>query len=98
MQFQPGKPKTGGRKAGTVNRVTAAFKEAVAIVYDNLGGHEAFSAWARENPGEFYKIAARLIPGEMRDSGQDRNITVIISREMVPTRDVPALPVTAENL
>lgn len=38
MQFQQGKPKTGGRQVGTPNRLTAAFKEAVAIVYDNLGG------------------------------------------------------------
>lgn len=87
MPFQPGKLKTGGRQVGTPNRITAAFKEAVVIVYDELGGHDAFTAWAKENPTEFYKICARLIPGEMRDGGQDRNITVVISRERAPTLD-----------
>lgn len=80
MQFQPGKLKTDGRQTGVPNKIIAAFKDTVAFVYDDLGGHKAFSVWARENPGEFYKICSRLISGEMRDIGQDRNSTVIISR------------------
>ena len=56
--------KTGGRKKGTPNKVTAKFKDAVQIVYDEIGGHEAFADWARENRGDFYRIAAKLIPAE----------------------------------
>lgn len=56
--------KTGGRQAGTPNKVTTAFKDAVRIVYENIGGHKAFAAWAKENPGDFYRIASRLIPTE----------------------------------
>lgn len=56
--------KTGGRQKGTPNKVTRQFKDAVRIVYDEIGGHEAFAEWARENRGDFYRIAAKLIPAE----------------------------------
>jgi len=56
--------KTGGRQRGTPNKLTASFREAIRLVYDEIGGHAVFAAWARENPGDFYKIAARLIPAE----------------------------------
>ena len=45
------------------------------IVYDDIGGHPAFAAWARENPTEFYKIAARLIPSEVNVKA-DSTLTV----------------------
>lgn len=83
MPFQPGKPKTGGRHSGTPNRLTGAFREAVLHVYNGLGGHAAFLAWARENPTEYYRIAARLIPVELR-SEEDRTVTIIINRQPVP--------------
>ena len=66
MPFVPGKPKTGGRQAGVPNKLTTAFREAVQVVYERLGGHDAFLQWAWENPTEYYRIAARLIPTEVR--------------------------------
>ena len=57
--------KTGGRLKGTPNKITRAFREAVQVAYDSIGGDAAFAAWARENPTEFYKIAARLIPHQV---------------------------------
>jgi hypothetical protein len=92
MTFQPGKPKTGGRQAGTPNRLTGLFREAVLHVYQGLGGHTAFLAWARENPTEYYKIAARLIPGEMREENPDNRITIIVNR-LGGNGDILALPV-----
>ena len=80
MPFLPGKPKTGGRRPGVPNRLTTAFREAVQHVYDDIGGHEAFSSWAKENPTEFYRIAARLIPTEMRENSQDNRVVVVIER------------------
>jgi hypothetical protein len=78
MPFQAGKPKTGGRLPGTPNRLTGAFREAVLRVYNGLGGHAAFLAWARENQTEYYKIAARLIPTEIHQE-EDRTVRVIIA-------------------
>ena len=77
--------KTGGRQAGTPNKITAQFKEAVQIVYEDIGGHAAFAAWARENPGDFYRIAARLIPTEIAPAPEDRHITITIGCVEVPT-------------
>ena len=54
-----------GRKAGSQNKVTKAFKEGVLAAYHGMGGVEALTNWARENQTEFYKIASRLIPHEV---------------------------------
>jgi hypothetical protein len=80
MPFERGKPKTGGRLPGVSNKFTGAFREAVQIVYTRLGGHAAFLEWARENRTEYYKIAARLIPGEMQEDNGGKHITVIVNR------------------
>ncbi len=75
--------KTGGRKAGSLNRVTTAFKTAVQIVYEDIGGHVAFAAWARENPGDFYRIASRLIPTEIAATGDSLNRSVTVQLSFV---------------
>ena len=80
MAFLPGKPKTGGRRTGVPNRLTTHFREAVLVVYQGLGGHEAFLQWARENPTEYYRIAARLIPTEMREKSEDNRVVVVVER------------------
>jgi hypothetical protein len=83
----PGR-KTGGRQAGTANKVTTAFKTAVQIVYEDIGGHKAFADWARENPGDFYRIASRLIPTEIASTQEDRHITITIGSVEIPERNV----------
>jgi len=80
MPFLPGKTKTGGRQAGVPNRLTTAFREAVQVVYERLGGHEAFLQWARENPTEYYRIAARLIPTEISEKSNDNRVMVLVQR------------------
>ena len=71
--------KTGGRRRGSLNRLTVAFKDAVQTVYTKIGGDEAFAQWAKANPGEFYKIASRLIPSEL-NRAEKGGVTVIIAR------------------
>lgn len=71
--------KTGGRQHGTPNKLTRAFKDAVQIAYGAIGGDKAFATWAEANPTEFYKIAARLIPQEMRESGNTQITVRILS-------------------
>ena len=75
--------KTGGRQVGTPNKVTTVFKDAVRTVYEDIGGHTAFAAWAKKNQTDFYKIAARLIPTETA-SKEDTNLTVVIRRFSSP--------------
>lgn len=95
MTFEPGRRKTGGRVRGTPNKLTATFREAVQIVYDRLGGHRAFFQWATENQTDFYRIAARLIPVEMRTEDTQK-VVVIVDRNagcgtVSPAASNPAL-------
>ena len=68
-----------GRQAGSPNKITTAFKDAIRVAFDDIGGRRAFADWARANPGDFYRIAARLIPAEV-NVREDRAITVVIQR------------------
>lgn len=62
--------KTGGRVAGTQNRVTTSMKQAVQNTLEWLQSQPKSNMrdWAVENPTEFYKIAAKLIPTEVNAS------------------------------
>jgi hypothetical protein len=57
--------KTGGRKKGTPNKLSATVKENVIAVFDELGGKEHMKRWAAENPNQFYNIYAKLLPTEI---------------------------------
>jgi len=70
--------KTGARQVGTPNKITTAFKDAIRFVYEDIGSHVAFANWAKENPTDFYKIAARLIPTEK--VSKDNTILISLSR------------------
>lgn len=58
-----------GRKLGSRNKITRAFKEAVLVAFDALGGAKGLEDWGRKNPTPFYQIAARLIPYEVIGPG-----------------------------
>jgi hypothetical protein len=51
-----------GRRRGTANKVTLAFREAMTVAFDEMGGTAELVTWARANPTEFYKLAVRLVP------------------------------------
>jgi hypothetical protein len=88
--------KTGGRQQGTPNRITTAFKQAVQIVYDEIGGHAAFATWARENQTDFYRIASRLIPTEI--TSPDNSVTIIVNRgDALEQSGIPRLPQHIEH-
>ena len=59
-----------GRKKGVPNKSTKAAKEALALAFEGLGGVPALTAWAAENQGEFYKLWVRLLPTEIKASGE----------------------------
>jgi len=57
--------KTGGRKAGTPNKVSVTVKDNVIQVFQEIGGTETLKGWAQENLTEFYKLYAKLIPSQV---------------------------------
>lgn len=92
MARPKGSPKLGGRKKGTPNKLTATFRQAIQIAYDGIGGHEAFTEWARAEQTEFYKIAARLIPTEIQSLGKDGKPVDPSSAQPIMHITVGALP------
>lgn len=74
--------KTGGRVAGTPNKLSGTAKDNIAAVFNRLGGTSAMAKWAEENPNQFYQIYAKLIPVQI--SG-DQNAPLIhrIEREII---------------
>ena len=75
-----------GRPKGLRNRSTILMKEAIEAVYRDLqeqsgseNGH--FLAWAKDNPGPFYKLCLRLLPLQVDGrSGGPRIGTVVFVR------------------
>lgn len=82
MAFQRGKPKTGGRKKGTPNRMSAAAREAFALAFNKVGGVDGLQEWARTHRTEFYRLYARLIPVEITrgETPSDAQVVLIGGR------------------
>lgn len=53
------------RPKGSLNTKTVIAKEAFQKAFDLIGGVEKLSEWAKDHPGEFYKIYGRLIPADV---------------------------------
>jgi hypothetical protein len=71
VKFKRGKRKTGGRKKGTPNKFTLVVKDLVLETLARLGGADGMERFAnmKKPPRglvEFYRMVARLIPGEVR--------------------------------
>jgi hypothetical protein len=54
------------RPRGSKNKVQACARENVVCVFNRLGGTAYMADWARENPSDFFKIYARLVPQELK--------------------------------
>lgn len=64
--------KTGGRQKGSLNANTRQVKDVLATVFSDLQSDNKVNlkSWAKGNPTEFYKLAAKLIPTQMEHSGE----------------------------
>lgn len=64
--------KTGGRQPGSPNRVTRTVKEVFEQTFKDLQADDtkphALANWAQLQPAEFYKLAAKLIPTDIKAS------------------------------
>lgn len=70
--------KTGGRKAGTPNKITAKVRESFETAFSMLQQDRSANllTWARSNPTEFYKLAAKLIPTDVNVQGEVQLVMV----------------------
>lgn len=77
--------KTGGRTKGTLNKTTASVKAAFEQAFDRLGGVEALVTWGSSEPGEFFKLYARLLPVEMK-ADINHNVTDALADRLARAR------------
>ena len=71
---KPGE-RRGGRQKGQPNKTTAAAKEALQLVFENLGGVEALETWVRSDPDNqkaFYvQVWPKLLPLQVNGAGDN---------------------------
>lgn len=54
--------KTGGRKAGTPNKLNAQVKEAILEAFTNAGAAVYLERVARDNPAVFCQLLGKVLP------------------------------------
>ena len=80
MTFQKGKiSNPSGRPKGAKGKLTSTFKELLIRTINELEseGKVTLAKFARENPRDFYLIAARLIPTELMGGTENKIIVTI---------------------
>ena len=89
-----GEPRTpgSGRLKGVPNKLTKSVKEVIASVFNELQEMNEKGAprypgaytlnWAKNEPGEFYRLAARLIPTELQG-------TAPLTIQLIKFADIP---------
>lgn len=78
--FQPGNP---GKPKGAISHLNRTVKEVVLETFNKLQGNPTANllAWAESEPTEFYKIAAKLIPTDIKASVNVTSINLNIERK-----------------
>lgn len=95
-KFEKGNP---GRVPGSTNRLTRTVKEVVLETFNKLQESEEHNlvAFAQKNPRDFYAIAAKLIPTDIKaDVKTVQKITLQIERtnSNTPASNPPPEPAT----
>jgi hypothetical protein len=60
-----GAPRTGGRQAGTPNRITADVRAMILAALDRVGGEDYLVQQAHDNPKSFLSLLGRIIPTQV---------------------------------
>lgn len=70
--------KTGGRKKGTPNKVTATAKEAIALAAEGIGGVDRMIAWIKEDESNekvfWSQMYTKLLPHQVEGTGENGEI------------------------
>ena len=85
VKFKKGDKKRGGRKAGVPNKLTKTVREAFEAAFHEMqrgGSPVTLEKWAKKNPTEFYKLAAKLIPQEI-----NANVNVDLAKRIAEARE-----------
>ena len=72
--------KTGGRVAGTPNKVTAELKETILTALDNAGGVAYLERKAESHPAAFLALVGKVLPMTLAGTGDNGALIVEITR------------------
>lgn len=91
-------PGTSGRPKGAVDRITRTVKETVLMVFNKIqeDPETALESFARKYPRDFYAIAAKLIPTDIRADVRVTKVTLEIVRDKT-TSDQLTTPASTES-
>ena len=82
--------KTGGRKAGTPNKITGQLKDMILGALQAKGGTAYLTKVAGEHPQVFCALLGRVLPIQQEHSGKDGAPLTVIQRLNVPKQLGPA--------
>lgn len=63
------KPKTGGRKPGTPNKVTKELKDMILGALSDVGGQAYLVKQAQKNPATFMTLLGKVLPMQVTGEG-----------------------------
>ncbi len=68
MRGKPFEKGNAGKPKGAVNNLTKTFKDLLILTLEEIQADPKANllTWAKDNPTEFYKIASKLIPTEVK--------------------------------
>ncbi len=70
--------KSGGRKAGTPNRLTSQVKEAIIAAFHAVGGAAYLERVAHTDHKTFCALVGKIVPGELKiDPESQLNLVVL---------------------
>ncbi len=77
------KPGEGGRKKGVPNKLTQSVKETVLAAFQDLQDDKTHNlvAFAKKHPRDFYQIAAKLIPTEVKGNVKSKIFLEIVRKQ-----------------
>ena len=84
--------KTGGRKAGTPNKLTASVKAAIEEAFQLEGGTEYLRHVAREDPKTFCALLGKVLPVQVQaELKAETGITLQVVSGIERTPDAPTI-------
>jgi hypothetical protein len=75
------RPKTGGRRKGTPNKLTGTLKEMILQSLANIGGTQYLEQAAKEHPAAYLALIGRVLPLQVQENSGDPLVPVKVVHE-----------------
>jgi hypothetical protein len=75
------RPKTGGRKKGTQNKLTGTLKEMILQSLSNTGGVEYLVQQSKAHPAAYLALIGRVLPLQVQENNADPRVPVRVVHE-----------------